>query len=519
MGWYLAYGTDFVAAGAVTRRFLWAGEYWRAPTTIIVHGGLTHMLLNCIGILVLGPLIARGLGGVTFLAAVFFSGMAGLGLSLLTHESYTILIGISGGVMGLLGVILAIEWRQSVSVMDFFRRRNTRVVIFIVALNAILAIGVESFSDSINIDHAAHIGGMAFGLIGALALLGKTRRRPLRGLVVGLIFGLGPVAYAAYPYWDVEFFRFRTALARRDNDEAAERTALARWNQLKPGNHEVAGRLAVLDDDPSLLEGLGDALADNHKRAFIQSCLRLARRRLTSDPQAARALVDRAREVDLKDPVPWLLFAKAAEIAEQPEMAALAQEKAALAGGEFQGWEAAGKSLSLHRRRLDEADLSAEELVSRAIAAARATASATGGLGEEIELARRVGAERAVVDMAKRLTVTVLKLAPVDPPPEGLTDLYLYLVKIHRLLAENTPADERRPDYRLTGARWFWRAASEAGDPTEEQKTAAAALFRGALNEARDAKNGAVEAQAATWFEEHGLPVPAPDLDGRGTGD
>ena len=124
--------------------------------------------------------------------------------------------------------------------------------------------------------------------------------------------------------------------------------------------------------------------------------------------------------------------------------------------------------------------------------------------------------ELVVVRMARTLKGIALKLAAAEPPPAGLADLDAQLVKTHRVLAENTPSDARRARYRLDLAKWYWRGARREG-VSEEEQAAAAGLFRGALDEAREAKNRPIAAEAALWFKEQGLPVPPGELaDGAG---
>jgi len=511
--WYLERNNDANAilnAGALRGQLFWAGEYWRAATTILLHGGTLHLLFNCVALYFLGPGIERGLGKRIFFVAVFLSAMAGLAASLNFHSNAIWLIGISGGVMGLLGLVLAVEWSQRQSVMDFFRQRNTVTVIFFLLLNAGLAVYMEYRVPDLNLDHAAHIGGFLFGLAWGIALFGRGRLHLRRAALAALLFCAAPLSYAAHPIWSVEFHEFRALRAKQAGDEEAEAAAWERVLELEQKDEGLrafaAANLAMLRDDPSVLERIDHATAP-----VARAYLLLAQRRFESDPGAVEALVDKAREIGGVEEL-WVAFARAAEQAGLADVALIAYDEAAQRMSEALSWRVAAQALALHARRLQEQDLAPEERLRRALDATAIALRATAGLGEKVapkEEQERL--EKGVFAFISGLVATARLLEGVAPPLDGLPHLSAELAKLFHRLGENTVEDLRRPGYFLEAALWAWRGI-HGTDSEAERRAEVAVRFRVALEEAREFEDARAAAVAERWFRQQGLPVPETDL-------
>ncbi|MCL2708825.1 MAG: rhomboid family intramembrane serine protease, partial [Defluviitaleaceae bacterium] len=86
-------------------RVIYGGEYWRLFSAMFVHFGVTHLLMNTVGLFIFGTRVERHFGHLSFLILYVISGLGGSAASLLFTQGYA--AGASGAVYGLVGAILA----------------------------------------------------------------------------------------------------------------------------------------------------------------------------------------------------------------------------------------------------------------------------------------------------------------------------------------------------------------------------------------------------------------------------
>ena len=143
MGPFDPAGADLVAWGSnVSSRTLF-GEPWRLLSSVFVHAGLSHLLLNAFSLWLLGALVEARVGSVRLLLVYLAS----------------------GAIFGLYGFLLLLLLSRKMVLNKFDRRALLGLVLYLV-LSSLLS-GLEG-----NIDNAAHLGGLlAGGLVaGPLAL-------------------------------------------------------------------------------------------------------------------------------------------------------------------------------------------------------------------------------------------------------------------------------------------------------------------------------------------------------------
>jgi rhomboid protease GluP len=146
---------DFRALGQLDTAQVWAGQWWRAFTAILLHADLAHLLANVTtGLVLLGLAMARFGAGAALLAA-YLAGAAGNGAGLMLHARPYYGLGASGMVMGALGLISASPYLRGtgLSLKRFLQAVVSGVFIFLI-------LGVNPASDVI-----AHLGGFLSGLI------------------------------------------------------------------------------------------------------------------------------------------------------------------------------------------------------------------------------------------------------------------------------------------------------------------------------------------------------------------
>lgn len=150
-------GLDLLRYGASERSHVWRGEYWRLFTPMFLHGGVLHLGMN----LVFGSswnfAVERVLGTFRFLLLYLLAGVFASATSVLLHDAIS--VGASGAMFGMVGAVLALQYRRAGDLQRFAREPSVRSLIFGVVLW--LAIG---FSGT-NIDNWAHLGGFAYGAV------------------------------------------------------------------------------------------------------------------------------------------------------------------------------------------------------------------------------------------------------------------------------------------------------------------------------------------------------------------
>ncbi|MFO0908362.1 MAG: rhomboid family intramembrane serine protease [Isosphaeraceae bacterium] len=152
-------------------------EYWRLLTGTFLHAGILHLAFNmwCLGRL--GPLIERLYGYVGFALLYIASGIGGSLASAWWHP-LVVGVGASGAIFGILGGLLAflLVHRHGIPPSVFHSLRSA--VVFFVGFNVLNGLAADQ------IDNAAHLGGLAGGLVAGILL---SRPWPSRGPFDGLV--------------------------------------------------------------------------------------------------------------------------------------------------------------------------------------------------------------------------------------------------------------------------------------------------------------------------------------------
>ncbi len=147
-------------------------------THMLVHGDLTHLMINSAWLLAFGGVVAERVGGPRFLAFTVLSGIAGAAFFLLLNPGLPApMVGASGAVSGLMAATLrflfpAIDagglWRlrhapRSVRLLTLAETlSDQRAIVAIavwLALNALASIGVGTPGETGPIAWEAHVGG------------------------------------------------------------------------------------------------------------------------------------------------------------------------------------------------------------------------------------------------------------------------------------------------------------------------------------------------------------------------
>lgn len=211
--WMLEHGGNF---GPLTLD----GQQWRLFTSMFLHFGVMHLVMNMIGLIDGGRHVERMYGHAGFIALYLVSGLAGsLATSLRAHAVSAGASGAIFGVFGAFGAFLLVH-RDRLD-REEVTKQSRGLLIFLV-----YNIWFGATADGI--DLVAHLGGLAagFGIGIALAVgTGPQRSTLRRSLLVAV---LGTVLVAGLSF----------VLPRPTNAAMAlgqtEEKVLGRWNALVP---------------------------------------------------------------------------------------------------------------------------------------------------------------------------------------------------------------------------------------------------------------------------------------------
>lgn len=162
-------GGALTQAGANYGPAVAEGQYWRLITSMFLHGGIAHLLLNGYALFQLGALFEAWLGSTRLTLTYFVTGVAGSLASILWTNAPS--VGASGAIFGLLGALIAFLLRRREHLTPGAKSLMMQLVGW-AAINVFFGFSVPG------IDNAAHLGGIAAGFLLGLIL----RERPIHRL-------------------------------------------------------------------------------------------------------------------------------------------------------------------------------------------------------------------------------------------------------------------------------------------------------------------------------------------------
>lgn len=151
-------GRELAHWGSNVSGLTWPGQPWRLVTSLFVHAGLTHLLLNLASLWLLGVLLEARTGGKRLLVIYLASGVAASVATLWYHSDGINSTGASGAIFGLYGLLLALLLGKRLVLDKWDRRGMLGLVLYLVLSNLVSGI-------SGNIDNSAHLGGLLMGLL------------------------------------------------------------------------------------------------------------------------------------------------------------------------------------------------------------------------------------------------------------------------------------------------------------------------------------------------------------------
>jgi len=133
-------------------------EVYTLVTAIFLHSGMVHLLYNLFGLMLFGTILEHIIGSRKFLI-LFFA--AGLAASLISIPFYTRVLGASGAIFGVLGMLGIL--RPKLTVWVYSMPMPMIVALFVWAIGDV--IGIYAPSGTANI---AHLGGLGIGIVAGI---------------------------------------------------------------------------------------------------------------------------------------------------------------------------------------------------------------------------------------------------------------------------------------------------------------------------------------------------------------
>ncbi|MGM9878270.1 MAG: rhomboid family intramembrane serine protease [Bacilli bacterium] len=153
------------------------GEFYRLFTCMFMHANLIHLAFNMYALYVLGPQVERYYGKYRFIAIYIVSGILGSLFSGVFMSEYTLSLGASGAIFGLLGSIAYFTYYYRATLQGLLRSQVMPVIL----INLLIGFAMS------NIDVMAHIGGLIGGVLVSMGIgigdKGRTNDR-VNGIIV-----------------------------------------------------------------------------------------------------------------------------------------------------------------------------------------------------------------------------------------------------------------------------------------------------------------------------------------------
>ena len=158
-GWTL---TRFGANFAVATK---GAEPWRLVTSMFLHAGHLHLLVNLYTLFILGRFVEQLYGSRRFWVLYLVAGVVGSAASAYLGGDQRLSVGASGAIFGLLGGALVGMIRLRGHVPEAWRKQVATNLLIVIALNFYIGYTIP------RVDNSAHLGGLAGGVLVGLILI------------------------------------------------------------------------------------------------------------------------------------------------------------------------------------------------------------------------------------------------------------------------------------------------------------------------------------------------------------
>lgn len=252
-GWIDANTAPYVRFGANNAAATTDGEWWRLGTSMFMHYGIIHLLLNMWALFQFGHFMERLQGRGLFALTYLMSGIGGSLLSLWWNGDEVWSAGASGAVFGIYGALLGHMLREKQAIPRSVFQPMLKSTLTFAGYNLVYGLVHPG------IDNAAHIGGFLTGaILGWLTampvdpmLRAKLVRRKAAVAFCGAvaIVALGVSAAPRFDYSVHEELAWQDAVKEfADNEPALLKQMVSELGRWRKGESDGATLAALIDN-------------------------------------------------------------------------------------------------------------------------------------------------------------------------------------------------------------------------------------------------------------------------------
>lgn len=167
--------------GGDLRELTLSGQQWRLLTSIFLHAGIFHLLLNMYALIYIGKEIETQFGNKRYLFTYLATGILASITSIYFNDNL-VSVGASGAIFGMYGLLLSMFLNKQIDIPQESRKSFLTSVISFVGYNLLYGFTKEG------IDNAAHIGGLLSGFFigGVYFLFIKNSKFVSFGITLGV---------------------------------------------------------------------------------------------------------------------------------------------------------------------------------------------------------------------------------------------------------------------------------------------------------------------------------------------
>jgi rhomboid protease GluP len=141
------------------------GEYMRLLTSMFLHGGIAHIIMNMYALYIIGGNVEGLFGHARFAWIYFLGGLSGSLASVIFGGPFVYSVGASGAVFAIFGAEM-IYLYQHRKLLGANAQRQLQSLVLVAVLNlAVGFLGATSRETGAQIDNWGHIGGFIGGLV------------------------------------------------------------------------------------------------------------------------------------------------------------------------------------------------------------------------------------------------------------------------------------------------------------------------------------------------------------------
>lgn len=176
-----------VKFGGNTPTLIKSGEYYRLVTSIFLHNGILHLVLNNYALYSIGTQLESFLGKWKFLIVYLISGICGSLMSMVFLQDYIVAVGASGAIFGLLGSLLYFGYHYRIYLGNLIHSSIIPTIILNLAISFMVP----------GLDFNAHLGGLIGGVFVTMAV-GLKYKSKKSDIVNGILLTSIYIAFLIY---------------------------------------------------------------------------------------------------------------------------------------------------------------------------------------------------------------------------------------------------------------------------------------------------------------------------------